>query len=83
MSRFEDAFLLSLTIITAIILAPLFIVAVTTGGSHSSAHTPNTRDESARLSPGLGMTYTGKIGIEAAPGLVMTPSGRLSPGFGF
>ena len=32
-------------------------------------------------SPGLGITYTGKPGIELAPGIVMDFDGNIGPGF--
>lgn len=35
-----------------------------------------------RDSGGLGMTYTGRVGIEVLPGLIITPDG-IGMGFGF
>ncbi len=32
---------------------------------------------------GLGMTYSGKVGVKMALGLVMTFDGEVAPGFGF
>ena len=32
---------------------------------------------------GLGMTFTGKLGVELAPGIVMSFDGELGVGFGF
>jgi hypothetical protein len=46
------------------------------------ARTTAVRQE--REAGGIGMTYTGKLGIEIAPGIVMPMSGGgLQPGFGF
>lgn len=47
------------------------------------AQTSGTDEPSTRGAGGLGMTYSGRIGIEIVPGLVMTTSGSLQPGFGF
>ena len=39
----------------------------------------NSNDDSS----GLGMSYTGKPGIELAPGIVIDYSGNIGPGIGF
>lgn len=41
--------------------------------------TPRAKNNSS----GLGITTTGKVGIELAPGIVLGFDGKVSPGFGF
>lgn len=83
--------------ICGVLLAVFFGMAIaeiqnspyTESGYENHISTPETTEKSLQDDyydnyGGMGMTYTGKMGLEIAPGMVMDfDNGELQPGFGF
>jgi len=90
--KLQDYFVISGILLAGAMMVIGFVFTPTDGPVRSEATVieavevpePAQRSEPReRTSGGIGMSYTGRVGIEVAPGLVLTPSGGISPGFGF